>query len=70
MRQRTFEKKEKKENRDILLFRKFAHLYYKDPNVLGFFGIFLIRFYCYDCSLCAFLSATFFLNCDYRLLFE
>lgn len=43
MRQRTFEKKE---NRDILLFENFAHLYYKDPNVLGFFfGILLIRFF-------------------------
>lgn len=30
----------KKENRDILLFRKFAHLYYKDPNVLGVFLVF------------------------------
>lgn len=70
MRQRTFEKKE---NRDVLLFENFTHMYYKDPNVLVFFWYFVnsfLCFYCYDCSLCAFLSATFFLNCDYRLLFE
>lgn len=42
MRQRTFEKKE---NRDVLLFENFTHMYYKDPNVLVFFGILLIRFF-------------------------
>lgn len=43
VRQRTFEKKE---NRDILLFENFAHLYYKDPNVLVFLGgILLTRFF-------------------------
>lgn len=42
MRQRTFEKKE---NRDVLLFENFTHMYYKDPNVLVFFGILLTRFF-------------------------
>lgn len=43
MRQRTFEKKE---NRDVLLFENFTHMYYKDPNVLVFLGgILLTRFF-------------------------
>lgn len=43
MRQRTFEKKE---NRDVLLFENFTHMYYKDPNVFGFLGgILLTRFF-------------------------